>query len=207
MRITLPLSLVLAATLLGACKRTPPAPLPSCRDDLARPDVMRLQQRAREGADPCPELAAPKIEVDAQGVSLDGVVVVAPSELPSRRAENIAPLFQKLEGRRHLWKQIHPGETFAPKVDLVVAPEIGGNEGASVVRSAAWAGFDAIHVKSGDVTVDFAYATPRPPGAPPEEGLVHVHPSGTFHDTAKAIQDELAKAGAGKHRVAFERGT
>ena len=207
MRISLLFSLLLAMTVLGACKRTPPTPPPACRDDLSRADVMRLQQRAREGADPCPELASPKLVVDAHGVSLDGAIVVAPGDLPSRRAENIAPLFQKLEGRRRLWKQIHPGETFTPSVDLVVAPEIGANEGASVVRSAAWAGFDAIHLKSGDVSVDFAYATPRPPGAPPEEGLVHVHPSGTFHDTAKSIQDELAKAGAGTHRVAFDRGT
>lgn len=204
MRPTL-IALVVLGAAAPACKRTPPPPpLPECRDGLSREDLLRLRRAAQSGKDPCPDLATPKLVLDATGVSVDGKLVVPPAELPTNRPQNIAPLFQALQGRVRLWKQLHAGETFVPSIDVTAAPDADAVAGASVVRTVAWAGFTRFHLTSGDIVVDFDYATPRPPGAPTGT-IEHVQPTGNFHDMAKAIADEVAKAP--KDPITFDRGS
>ncbi len=196
---------VLALLLLAACKHDEPKPEPpACRDDLPRLDVMRLQQLARSGDNPCPDLPTPKIVLDSRGVSVDGAVVVAPQDLPRGRPQNITSLFQSFEGRRRLWRELHPGETFAPKVTFTAEPGADAVAGASVIRSVAWSGFTKIHLVAGDATVDFDSPTPRPPGAPEDKDIVRLHTTGTMHDLA---QDVATAVAAGKHEFSFERGS
>lgn len=198
--------LVVALACVTGCKREEKASMPKCSDDLARNDVMRLQGAARSGTDPCPELTAPKISLDAHGLSVDGTVKVAAADLPTSTPQNIAPVFQSFVGKRRLWKQIHPGETFSAKVDFESAPDASAVAGASVMRSIAWAGYEKIHLVAGDVTVDFECVTPKPPGAPPDADVVRVKTSGTMHDLANAVKAELAKPAAhGKWQISFDR--
>jgi hypothetical protein len=193
--------LAVLATGAASCKRPPkPAP-PQCGDDLSRADVTYLQQQVQRGNDPCPDLATPKVTVDARGVGVDGRLVVLSKDVPSARARNIASLFQTLVGRRRLWRELHPGALFEPELTLTASAGVSAVAGASVVRSAAWAGFHKVHLASGDVVVDFDYATPLPPGAPSEDRVVYVAPTGTFHDVAKAIR----AAHPGGRPVSFDR--
>jgi len=197
MRTTLAVALV-ALALAPACKKTPPPPpTPACREGLPREDVQRLRNLVRNGTDPCPNLPTPKIAVDASGVTVDGTLLVPASAIPSARPQNVAPLFQALEGRGRLWKQLHAGQTFAPLVDLTVAPDIGAMIAANAVRSIAWGGFAKFHLTCGDLTGDFEYAPPRPPGAPPQD-VLRLSPEGNFHDLAKTVLDA-------KRPVSFER--
>lgn len=197
-----------AALALGACKHAPkPAP-PSCTAGASHADVGFLQEELRNGTDPCPDLPTPKVALDAHGVSVDNVLVVPPQDVPSGRAQNIAALFDLLQGHRRLWRQIHPGGKFAPLVDLGMSPDESAVAAASVIRSVAWAGFPKMHLHTGDATVDFEFETPRPPGAPQDPGLVRVDPTGTAQDLAKSIEAELAKPTDHlKHAIAFGRAT
>lgn len=198
---------ILAAILcVAACKREEKASMPKCSDDLARNDVMRLQGAARSGTDPCPELTAPKLLLDAHGLSVDGTIKVAAADLPTSTPQNIAPLFQSFVGKRRLWKQIHPGESFSAKVNFDAAPDSSAVAGASVMRSIAWAGYEKIHLVAGDVTVDFECVTPKPPGAPQDTDVVRVKTAGTMHDLANEVKAELDKPGAhAKKQISFDR--
>lgn len=184
-------ALVLVAFAAG-CKKTPKPSAPACRDDVSHDAMLAMQERVRAGADPCPNLATPRLLLDARGVILDDVLLVPSIDLPVKDVENIKPLFQALAGRRRLWRQLHPGGVFAPLVDLHADTGASAVEGASVLRSAAWAGFDRFHLVSGDAAVVFDYATPRPPGAPPLAGVFHLKPTGTFHAAVTAVATELA---------------
>jgi len=197
MRKTLAVA-VIALALAPACKKTPPPrPTPACREGLPREDVQILRNIVRNGTDPCPNLPTPKISVDASGVTVDTTLLAHASDIPSTRSQNVAPLFQALEGRSRLWKQLHTGQTFAPLVDLTVAPDVAAMVAANAVRSIAWGGYTKFHLTCGDVTGDFEYAPPRPPGAPPQD-VLHVSPEGTFHDLAKTLVDA-------KRPISFER--
>ncbi|HEY1959577.1 MAG TPA: hypothetical protein VGH28_28400 [Polyangiaceae bacterium] len=197
---------VVGLALACACRREEKTPLPKCSDDVPRSDVVRLQGAVRSGVDPCPELRTPKVVLDSHGVTVDGMVKVAPADLPAQTPENIAPLFQTFVGKRRLWKEIHPGEKMLTQVELDAAPDASAVAGASVMRSIAIAGYPTIHLVSGDVTIDFDCTVPRPPGAPDDAEIIRIHTTGTMHDLANAVKDALAKPSTQpKREIAFGR--
>lgn len=151
----------LVALACVTCSRRPggaPKHDASCRRELSTDELHRLQQRISNGESVCPELTAPRIEVDRNGVRLDGQALAGK---PSERAiAKFSPLFDALKTGRETWQMLHPGETFAPTVTLVVTPDVTAFAGASVVRTAALSGHARFALETSNVKIDFVHPNP-----------------------------------------------
>ena len=200
----------LATTLLFACKK------PLKCTDLDRDDTLRLGQEYNAGRDPCPGLTAPKLTLNAAGLSLDGVRLAGKPELPAGAVRRVDALFTQLKARRESWKQMHAGANFAAKLDADIADGVDAVAAASVLQTAAYAGFPTVHVHGGATPLDIVLYVPGPPkpGAPPATKLhvddvagvasaiaaqctprcdaVFIQPRGTFGDTARVVSAVLS---------------
>jgi hypothetical protein len=151
-----------------ACKRKPVCH-GNLGDDPEKDDLVRMYKSIQDGVEPCPQHLRPKVVVSATGVVLDGRTIVASSALPIGTLKKVEALFTELKAYRELWKMTHPALAFEAQLTAVIDPDIDGSAGASILQTAAFAGFPRMRVESGGVTFETYWSVPRPPRPGDEE--------------------------------------
>ncbi len=164
--------LVLGVVALASCskKKSTSDALPS--DDLTREDLLNEQKRVANGETVGEALRAPKIEIDARGVTINARLVASPSVIAARDAgtpPRIEEVRAWLQGLREHWLQIHPGETFGGRIELVAATDTTATLAERVLGSAAISGYARAHVKVGAVEWDAPLWIMDPPLAQKQE--------------------------------------
>lgn len=155
---------LLALALATGCRRSP-----RCHGELESDDLFRLQELNAEGKYPCTEHLEPVVEVDRTGVTLSGRRVASADELPRGAPRRIKGLFDALKSNREIWKQVHPGEEFAPRPKVRID---GGSDfvvGASALMTVAYSGYPTATVSAGNVSFEMYYDVPRPPSPDGEQ--------------------------------------
>lgn len=154
--------LIAFTALAGAasCKRKPP-----CRGELTSDDLFHIQELVQAGEDACPALARPELDLAIDtGLRLDGRPLVPFASLPTEAGFKVQPLFAELRASREVWKQVHPAQEFAPEVRLRASPNLEAGTVASVLKTAAFAGYPTTQVESGGVSLRLDWNVPGPPG-------------------------------------------
>jgi hypothetical protein len=178
---------IFAALTLASCKKSPAAtgsPKASCRVATSAEDLYRLQERVQRGENVCPELSAPNIRVMREAVHLDGEPLSG--SVPAALTSRFEPLYEKLKLGRELWLQIHPGETFRPSTAINVDPGVTALAGASIVRTAALAGYPEVELRSKELILRFSYAFPSREAQPKQRPEPPSAPWGKVDDTPPA---------------------
>jgi predicted small lipoprotein YifL len=162
--VRLALALVLSAVLasLAACGKKKPLTDSLPVDQVTADDLAREATRVAAGEAVGQALAAPKIELDVRGVTVNGALVVAPGELDAATLVRIPKLFAWLKGLREHWQTIHPGATFPGVFDFDAAPEADALIGESVIETAAAAGFPRVRLTIEETAWDAPFKIPRP---------------------------------------------
>lgn len=134
-------------------------------DAVSMDDLVREQKRVEAGETVGQALVVPKIELDYRGVTVNGTLVVGPSELDSTKLARVEKLHAWLRGLREHWKTIHPARAFGGLIELDAAPEADALAGESVIETAAAAGYPRVRLKIEEVAWDATLTVPLPPGA------------------------------------------
>lgn len=178
-------SIAVALTALcvaSACRRVTPKPGlggggaggtafdSACWGAQSPPEFYRLQKRVDDGEQVCLELASPRIEIGRELIAVNGQAF---TWTPPAAFERVDVLFHKLRRGRDLFRSLYPGKDFRPIVTVTHEPGISAFAGASVLQTAALAGYPTLDVRSGDTTFAFEWWFPPPRGerASPTEVL------------------------------------
>src|SRR5215212_4455483 len=79
--------------------------------------------------------------------------------------KRIETLYVRLKDYREHYKQLVPGTPFAPQLDVEIDPTIETSRAASLFATMAFAGYTKMHLRTGDVTIDFNWFVPGPPAS------------------------------------------
>lgn len=137
---------------------------PKCHGEVDGDEIRRMEKLVEQGKEPCPKHLAPEIVLDDRGIELNGRRIVGRHGLPVDGVpRKIPPLFDELKRNREKWKIVHPGRSFDATAQIEIPPETDFVTGASVIVTAAFAGFPRSSVRSGGIALTIQYDVPGPP--------------------------------------------
>jgi hypothetical protein len=156
-RIALLLTIGLTAASLGC--RT------QCRADekASREQVLREQKAVLRGQGTCLELAYPKIALTDARLVLTATkenVLARRDDIPVAEVKRIAPLDERLRGYREHFKQVRAADPFEPTLYVTLDPALEPAKAASVLATAAYAGYRRSRVYVGDIDLTLDWWVP-----------------------------------------------
>lgn len=158
---------IIPVALLLSCK----APIADDRplDQVPEKTLEAEKQLVREGKEVGVALRLPRVVVDAGRVRVNGYDVAPRSSIDAVAVRDSQPLRKWLRGLREHWKAVHNQRTDIDELATVTVPgDMSLVEGASLLRTLAYAGYPDVEVHCDDVTVGLDYRVKGPPA--PDDG-------------------------------------
>jgi hypothetical protein len=154
--------------------------------DVMTRDLLLKEQKAKSGSQPdlCDGLRAPRVTMKEE-ITITAIekkhVVGHRADLPANEMKRIEKLYVRLKDYREHYKQLNPGATFTPVVDVEIDPTIETPRAASLFATIAFAGYTKIHLRTGDVAIDFNWSVPQVRDDEPHVALcLDAHPSDLY---------------------------
>lgn len=111
----------------------------------------------------CNELLRPKVTLTGDGLVVTAtkdIRVAERSDLPPDETRKIAPLGRRLRGYREHFRQVRVGELFDALLDVTLDPALEPSRVASVLLTAATAGYTRIRLHVASETLTFTHWVP-----------------------------------------------
>jgi hypothetical protein len=145
--------------------------------DVMTQDQLLKEQKAKAKSQPdlCEGLRSPKVTMKEE-ITITAIekkhVVGHRADLPATEMKRIDTLFVRLKDYRDHYKQLVPGVSWTPIIDVEIDPTIETPRAASLFTTIAFGGYPKIHLRTGDVTLDFTWYVPGPsPDGEPRTAL------------------------------------